>query len=196
MKRAGKIQRKTRETDIQITMNLDGKGHFDINTGIGFFDHMLESLSHHSLIDMTVKADGDLNVDDHHTVEDVGICLGQVLNRAAANMKGIQRFGWALCPMDETLARAAVDLCGRPTFVVNWEDIPKSLRGMENETILEFFKALAAEGRICIHLDVLRGKNRHHILEALFKSLALALRQALTMDERRQAVPSTKGTLS
>ena len=196
MKRTGRIQRKTKETDIQIAVDLDGKGQCDIRTGIGFFDHMLETLSHHSLIDMTIKVEGDLNVDEHHTVEDTGLCLGQALNQALGDKSGIRRFGWASCPMDEALARSVVDLCGRPNFVLKWENLPKSLKEIESDTILEFFRALATESRMCLHLDCLRGKNRHHILEALFKSLALALRRAVEKDEKRKAVPSTKGVLS
>jgi imidazoleglycerol-phosphate dehydratase len=196
MKRTGRIRRKTKETDIQITVDLDGKGRYDIQTGIGFFDHMLETLSHHSLIDMTIKAEGDLIVDEHHTLEDVGLCLGQAIHQAAGDKTGIRRFGWALCPMDETLASAAADLCGRSAFVFELENSPGYPKGMESEPILEFFRALATESRMTLHLDVRRGINRHHILEALFKSLALALRQALEPDAGRKTALSTKGMLS
>jgi len=191
MKREGSVSRKTRETDIQVNLALDGCGKTKVKTGIGFLDHMLTTLASHSRMDLEITAQGDLHIDDHHTVEDVGICLGQALYKALGDKSGIQRFGWALCPMDEALTRVALDLSGRTTFVFFCkEDALYNLRG---DSLLEFFKSLSRECPMTLHLDVLRGENKHHVLESLFKSLAKALQQAVQISG--DEVPSTKGAL-
>jgi len=193
MKRKGSVSRKTHETDIQVAITLDGSGKADINTGIGFLDHMLTALSRHSGMDLKIKAGGDLHIDDHHTTEDVGICLGQALEKALGDKKGINRFGWALCPMDEALARVALDLSGRTTFIFDCEE--SSLYNLRGDSIFEFFKALSRECPMTLHMDVLRGQNTHHVLESLFKSLAKALQQAVKISGSEKTVPSTKGAL-
>lgn len=195
MNRSAEITRETKETKIQIKINLDGNGFSKIETGIGFFDHMLETLSRHSGIDMEVKAAGDLRVDEHHTVEDVGICFGEAIKKTLGDKKGITRFGWAICPMDEALARAAVDLSGRGLFA---GDIPlRSMRinGMSAETLVEFFKGAAQAGAFTLHLDVIRGENGHHAAEAVFKAFARALGQAVKINAPGSDIPSTKGIL-
>jgi imidazoleglycerol-phosphate dehydratase len=195
MKRIGEISRKTRETDIRVRCGLDGNGRAEIATGIGFFDHMLESLARHSGIDLTVRAKGDLHVDDHHTVEDVGICLGEAVRKALGKKAGIERFGWALCPMDEALARAAVDLSGRPCFVFTSVLALENVDKLQGESLPEFFRAVANSGEMNLHLDLLRGENTHHAIEVLFKCFARALKQAVRLDPGLKSVPSTKGVL-
>jgi imidazoleglycerol-phosphate dehydratase len=190
MNRAAEINRETKETTIQLKLDLDGQGHSQVETGIGFFNHMLETLSRHSGIDLDVRAKGDLDVDEHHTVEDTGICFGEALKKALGDKKGIGRFGWALCPMDESLARACIDLSGRGTFS---GDI--SIASLRISGLIEFFKGAAMGGGFTLHLDVLRGNDGHHVMEAVFKSFARALRQAVDRSGRGTDIPSTKGML-
>ena len=190
------LTRTTAETDISVKLNLDGTGIYDNQTGVGFFDHMLDQLARHALIDMTVRCKGDLHIDDHHTVEDVGIAIGQALSRAVGDKKGIQRYGACLLPMDDALVRAARDLSGRPFLVWN-VDLPTPKIGtFDTELVREFFQALSTHGGITLHVDMLHGLNSHHIAEAAFKAVARALRDALEVDPRRaDAIPSTKGAL-
>jgi len=194
--RTASISRKTAETDIAVTVDLDGTGSYDNVTGVGFFDHMLDQLARHALIDMTVRAAGDLHIDDHHTVEDVGIALGQAIAQAMADKRGIRRYGACLLPMDDALVRAALDLSGRPYLV--WRvDFPAAKIGtFDTELVREFFQALSTHGGITLHVETLAGINSHHIAEAAFKAVARALRDALEPDPRKgDAIPSTKGRL-
>jgi imidazoleglycerol-phosphate dehydratase len=194
MSRKATIERKTKETDIRVQLNLDGTGKATIKTGIGFFDHMLNTFARHSLMDIKVTAKGDLEVDDHHTIEDVGIGMGQALHQALGDKAGIQRFGWACCPMDEALTRVALDLSGRPHFV--WE-FPMNLLSIGNfrsETIPEFFQGFATGSHMTLHMDLIRGRNLHHTVESMFKSFAKALQQAIALNPKA-GIPSTKGTL-
>jgi len=189
--------RKTAETDITVEINLDGTGLYDNQTGIGFFDHMLDQLSRHALIDMNIRASGDLHIDDHHTVEDVGIALGKALAQAVGDKRGINRYGECHLPMDDTLVRAALDLSGRPYLVWNVEMTAQKIGTFDTELVREFFTALAMNGGITLNVSKLDGINSHHIAEAAFKAVARALRQALDTDPRKtDAIPSTKGTLS
>lgn len=194
--RRAKISRKTAETAISVEINLDGTGTYDNKTGVGFFDHMLDQLSRHSLIDMTVRCDGDLHIDDHHTVEDVGIALGQALVQALDDKRGIRRYGDCLLAMDDALVRTALDLSGRPYLVWN-ADLPTQKIGtFDCELVREFFQAFSTHGGITLHVDALHGINSHHIAEAAFKSVARALREAVEPDPRKaDAIPSTKGML-
>ncbi|MEM8656072.1 MAG: imidazoleglycerol-phosphate dehydratase HisB [Pseudomonadota bacterium] len=194
--RSSTLTRTTAETDISVSLNLDGTGQYDNDTGVGFFDHMLDQLARHALIDMTVRCKGDLHIDDHHTVEDVGIAIGQALSQAVGNKKGIQRYGSCLLPMDDALVRAALDLSGRPFLVWN-VDLPTAKIGsFDTELVREFFQALSTHGGITLHVDMLHGINSHHIAEAAFKAVARALRIALEVDARvADAIPSTKGSL-
>ena len=194
--RSAQITRKTSETKIDVSINLDGSGKYDNQTGVGFFDHMLDQLARHSLIDMEIRAAGDLHIDDHHTVEDVGIALGQALTRALGDKRGIRRYGACLLAMDDALLRCALDLSGRPFLVWN-VDMPAAKIGtFDTELVREFFQALSTHGGITLHVDALHGINAHHIAEAAFKSVARALREATEADPRKgDAVPSTKGTL-
>lgn len=195
--RTATISRDTAETKISVSINLDGKGVYDNQTGVGFFDHMLDQLSRHALIDMTVRASGDTHIDDHHTVEDVGIALGKALAKAIGDKRGIRRYGSCLLAMDEALVRCALDLSGRPFLVWN-VDIPAAKIGtFDTELVREFFTAFAMQGGITLHIESLNGFNSHHIVEAAFKSVAQALRTAVETDPRKaDAIPSTKGTLS
>ncbi|MEO9781286.1 MAG: imidazoleglycerol-phosphate dehydratase HisB [Sedimentitalea sp.] len=190
------VTRKTAETDISVTIDLDGSGAYDNQTGVGFFDHMLDQLARHSLIDMTIRAKGDYHIDDHHTVEDVGIALGQALSTALGDKRGIRRYGACLLPMDDALVRTALDLSARPYLVWN-VDLPTAKIGsFDTELVREFFQALSTHGGITLHVDALHGLNSHHIAEAAFKSVARALREAVEVDARKaDAVPSTKGAL-
>ena len=194
--RKASITRTTAETDISVEINLDGTGIYDNQTGVGFFDHMLDQLSRHALIDMTVRCKGDLHIDDHHSVEDVGIALGQALTEAVGEKRGIFRYGSCLLPMDDALVRAALDISARPFLVWN-VDFPTSKIGtFDTELVREFFQALATHGGLTLHVDALHGLNSHHIAEAAFKSVARALRQALDVDPRQaDSIPSTKGAL-
>jgi imidazoleglycerol-phosphate dehydratase len=194
--RRSTIARKTAETDITVTVDLDGSGVYDNQTGVGFFDHMLDQLSRHSLIDMTIRATGDLHIDDHHTVEDVGITLGQALTDALGDKRGIRRYGSCLLPMDDAQVRCALDLSGRPYLVWNC-DLPTAKIGtFDTELVREFFQALSTHGGITLQVDALHGFNSHHIAEAAFKSVARALREAVETDPRKAGdIPSTKGAL-
>jgi imidazoleglycerol-phosphate dehydratase len=193
--RTADVSRQTKETRVQVTMNLDGTGKSSPETGVGFFNHMLDLLARHSLIDLSIKAEGDLEVDSHHTVEDVGIVLGQCLERALGDKRGIQRYGWAIVPMDESLAQVAVDLSGRPAFVYNVQYNGGQIGTFAAELVEEFFKALATTAKMNLHIAVPYGTNNHHIAEAIFKATAKALRQAVSLDPRNPDVPSTKGSL-
>ena len=194
--RTATLIRTTAETDVSVEINLDGSGAYDNQTGVGFFDHMLDQLARHSLIDMTIRATGDLHIDDHHTVEDVGITLGQALSQALGDKKGIRRYGSCLLPMDDALLRTALDLSARPFLIWN-VDLPTSKIGnFDTELVREFFQALSTHGGITLHVDMLHGLNSHHIAEATFKSVARALREAVETDPRKaDAIPSTKGAL-
>jgi imidazoleglycerol-phosphate dehydratase len=194
--RSATLTRKTAETDISVEINLDGSGRYDNQTGVGFFDHMLDQLARHSLIDMTVRCTGDLHIDDHHTVEDVGIALGQALSQALGDKRGIRRYGACLLPMDDALVRAALDLSGRPYLVWNM-DLPTAKIGtFDTELVREFFQAFSTHGGITLHVDALHGLNSHHMVEAAFKAVARALREAVETDPRKaDAIPSTKGSL-
>ncbi|MBT8423604.1 MAG: imidazoleglycerol-phosphate dehydratase HisB [Silicimonas sp.] len=194
--RRAKITRKTAETDITVEIDLDGSGAYDNETGVGFFDHMLDQLARHSLIDMKVRAEGDLHIDDHHTVEDTGIALGQALTQALGDKKGIRRYGACLLPMDDALVRAALDLSGRPYLVWHAEMPTARIGTFDTELVREFFQALSTHGGITLHVDALHGINSHHIAEAGFKAVARALRDAVETDPRKgDAIPSTKGAL-
>lgn len=196
MARSGEIRRATKETDLHVRVDLDGKGDAHIHTGIGFLDHMLEALARHALLDLTVEAQGDLNVDGHHTVEDTGIALGLAIAQALGDRAGIRRYGDALVPLDEALVRAAVDVSGRPYLSYNI-DIPKWQMLGDYDVFLtpEFFRALVLNAGLTAHLDLVRGDNPHHIVEAAFKAFARALDAATTLDPRVAGVPSTKGSL-
>lgn len=197
MARTAEISRQTKETKIRVALDLDGKGVSSIHTGVGFFDHMLDLLSKHSLIDLTVEAEGDLQVDAHHTVEDVGIVIGQAIEKAIGDKKGIHRYGWAIVPMDESLAQVAVDLSGRPAFVFNVKFTGTTIGNFPVELVDEFFKSIATSAKMNLHITVPYGSNNHHISEAIFKGVAKALRQAITHDPRAaDQVPSTKGLLN
>jgi len=193
--RVAEISRQTKETQIRLSLNLDGIGAASIKTGVGFFDHMLDLLARHSLIDLTVEAAGDLHVDAHHTVEDVGIVLGQAIEKSLGDKRGIFRYGWAIVPMDECLAQVAIDLSGRPAFVFNVTFRGDSIGGFPVELVEEFFKSIATNAKLNLHIIVPYGGNNHHIAEAIFKATAKALRQAVSNDPRNPQVPSTKGTL-
>jgi len=194
--RSASISRKTAETDISVELNLDGTGRYDNQTGVGFFDHMLDQLSRHSLIDMTIRATGDLHIDDHHTVEDTGIAIGQALREALGDKKGIRRYGECHLAMDDAQVRCALDLSARPYLICNL-DLPTAKIGtFDTELVREFFQALATHGGITLHIDRLHGFNSHHIAEAAFKAVARALRIAVETDPRKaDAIPSTKGAL-
>jgi len=195
MSRTAEISRKTKETQIALSLNLDGTGQSSIHTGVGFFDHMLDLLARHSLIDLKVEAAGDLHVDAHHTVEDVGIVLGQAIEKAVGDKRGIYRYGWAIVPMDESLAQVAIDLSGRPAFVFNANFRGDAIGGFPTELVEEFLKSIATNAKLNLHVNAPYGGNNHHIAEAIFKATAKALRQAVSIDPRNQDVPSTKGSL-
>ena len=194
--RKAEIHRKTAETEIRVSIDLDGSGHYANSTGVGFFDHMLDQLARHSLIDMEITAEGDLHIDDHHTVEDTGIALGQALVKALGDKRGIRRYGACLLPMDDALVRAALDLSARPYLVWNMELPSAKIGTFDTELVREFFQALASHGGITLHVDTLHGLNSHHIVEAAFKAVARALREAVEPDPRKaDDIPSTKGAL-
>ncbi len=193
--RKAELSRQTNETRIQVSVNLDGTGQSEISTGVGFFDHMLTHLAKHGFFDITVKAEGDLHIDAHHTVEDVGICLGQAFLKAIGTPEGIRRFGHAVIPMDEALAEAAVDFSGRP-YLVYRADIPKVILGeFDTELAEEFFRAFAMNARLTLHVVLRYGSNAHHGVEVMFKAFARALGEALSRDPRVKGVPSTKGVI-
>jgi imidazoleglycerol-phosphate dehydratase len=195
MARTARVRRETGETRIDLALDLDGSGRADVATGVGFFDHMLTLLAKHSLIDLSVKADGDLHVDAHHTVEDVGICCGQALAQALGNKAGIRRYGCMTLPMDETLVTAAVDLSGRPFCVWRAELPPETLGTFSAALAEEFWRAVSSAGAFNLHVVLHHGRNTHHIIEGIFKATARALRQAVEPDPRMSGVPSTKGVL-
>ncbi len=195
--RIARVERSTKETSIAVEVNLDGTGKYDISTGIGFLDHMLEQLSRHSLMDITVKAKGDLHIDFHHTTEDTGLAIGKAVADALGERTGIRRYGSALSPMDETLTRVALDLSGRPYFVWKVEFTKDKLGEMDTELFREWFQAFAQTSGTTLHVENLYGVNNHHIVESCFKGLARSLREALEIDPRKSdAVPSKKGVLT
>ena len=189
------IRRETRETRIQLTLNLDGTGQSEISTGVGFFDHMLTHIARHGLFDLAVKAEGDLHVDDHHTVEDVGICLGEAVAQAVGVKKGIRRYGFFMLPMEESLAQVAVDLSGRAAIAYRARYRGAKIGTFDVQLIEEFLRAVALNARMNLHVQVPYGTNNHHVAEAIFKAFGKALRQACEFDPRETAVPSTKGVL-
>lgn len=194
--RSAEIHRKTAETSIDVEVNLDGTGEYEISTGIGFLDHMLEQLSRHSLIDLKVKAVGDLHIDQHHTTEDTGIAIGEAVAKALGDRKGITRYGAAYAPMDETLTRCALDISGRPYLVFNAEFSAPRLGEMDTELFQHWFHSFAGSAGLTLHVETLYGVNNHHIIESCFKALARALRIAVEIDPRKaDSIPSTKGTL-
>lgn len=194
--RTATIRRDTSETKIAVTVNLDGTGIFNMKTGVGFFDHMLEQLSRHSLIDIDVACDGDLHIDEHHTVEDTALALGSAVAQALGDKRGIRRYGDALSPMDETLTRVALDISGRPWLVWKGRFTQSRLGGMDTEMFQHFFHSFAQNAGITLHVETLYGDNNHHIAESAFKGLARALRTAVEIDPRKaDAIPSTKGVL-
>ncbi|MDE2578663.1 MAG: imidazoleglycerol-phosphate dehydratase HisB [Hyphomicrobiales bacterium] len=194
--RTAAIARKTKETDISVSVNLDGVGKSAISTGVGFFDHMLDQIARHALFDLEIAAKGDLHIDDHHTVEDVGIVLGQAIRQALGERRGIRRYATAFAPMDEALTRAAVDMSGRPFFVFAAEFATPKIGTFDVELVREFFQAFTTNVGAALHIDCLRGANSHHIAESCFKAVARALREACEIDPRQaSAVPSTKGVL-
>ena len=193
--RKAKIERKTAETSISVEVNLDGTGTYSNETGVGFFDHMLEQLSRHSLIDLTARAKGDLHIDDHHTAEDTGIALGQALVKALGDKKGIRRYGHFTLAMDDAQVACALDLSGRPYLVWNLAFPTAKIGTFDTELVREFFQAVSTHGGITLHVDLNHGLNSHHIAEAAFKALAKALRMAVEPDPRSDALPSTKGAL-
>ena len=196
MTRTGEATRKTRETEVRVRLGLDGSGRAHVETGIGFFDHMLEALARHALYDLDVRAAGDLSVDAHHTVEDVGIVLGQALSQALGERRGIRRYGEATVPLDEALARVVVDVSGRPFLAYHAEPPTWQKLGDYDVALTpEFFRALATHGGLTLHVDLLRGQNAHHVVEAVFKAAARALGAASGLDPRVTDVPSTKGSL-
>ena len=193
--RTAKIERITGETQISLELNLDGTGKCNVENPIGFFDHMLDGFTRHGLFDMTLKVEGDLEVDSHHTIEDTGIVLGKAIKEAIGDKKGIRRYGSRILPMDEALVISAVDLCGRPYFNFNYEFKNDRMGDMDTEMVREFFYAISYAGEMNLHLKVLDGMNSHHITEALFKAFAKALDEAVSYDDRITDVLSTKGTL-
>jgi len=194
--RTASIERKTKETNISVEVNIDGTGQYDIKTGIGFLDHMLEQLSKHSLIDLKIKAVGDLHIDLHHTTEDSGIAIGEAILQALSDKKGIRRYAHALIPMDETLSRVSLDVSGRPYLVWNVKLKVEKLGEMDTELFKEWFQAFAQAAGITLHIENIYGDNSHHIIESCYKGLAKALRSAFEIDPRmKNSIPSTKGTI-
>lgn len=194
--RRATVSRRTRETDITVTVGLDGRGTADIDTGIGFLDHMLDQLARHGLIDLTVKASGDLHIDGHHTTEDTGITIGQAVRRALGDLRGIRRYAHAYIPMDETLSRVAIDISGRPHLEWRVGFDRDKIGGMDTELFREWFGAFAQHAGITLHVETLYGVNNHHIVESCFKGLARALRDAVAIDPRQaDTIPSTKGSI-
>jgi imidazoleglycerol-phosphate dehydratase len=194
--REAKVARKTTETDIDVSVNVDGTGKYDIDTGIGFLDHMLEIFSRHGLMDLTVRAKGDLHIDFHHTTEDTGIAIGEAVHQALGDRRGIRRYASAMIPMDETLSRVSIDVSDRPYLIWKVEFTKPKLGEMDTELFKEWFQAFAQNARITLHVENLYGENNHHIVESCFKALARALRDAMETDPRAaDSIPSTKGTL-
>jgi imidazoleglycerol-phosphate dehydratase len=196
MPRKGKVSRKTKETSINVEVNIDGKGQYKIDTGIGFLDHMLEQLSKHSLIDLKVKAKGDTHIDLHHTTEDTGIAIGEALKKALKNYQGIRRYAHAMIPMDETLTRVAIDVSNRPYLIWKVKLKVERLGEMDTELFKEWFQAFSQSAGVTLHMENIYGDNSHHIIESCFKALARSLRTALEIDPRnKKSIPSTKGSL-
>lgn len=194
--RTATIERNTLETQIKVSVNLDGQGNADLNTGVPFFEHMLDQIARHGLIDLEVNANGDTHIDDHHTVEDVGITLGQAIREAVGDKKGIQRYGHAYVPLDEALSRVVIDLSGRPGLVFNAEFTREKIGQFDTELVSEFFQGFVNHAQATLHIDCLRGDNAHHQVETIFKAFGRALRVALSSDERMAGkLPSTKGSL-
>ena len=193
--RKAEVQRKTKETAVVLKLDLDGKGEHSILTGIPFFDHMLSLLAYHSRLDLSLKAKGDIAVDAHHTVEDVGICLGDGIRKALGDAKGIRRYGMGMIPMDETLVSVALDFSMRPWLVFQVNLRKSKIGTFDTELVEEFFKALCSHARMTLHINLLYGKNSHHMVEAVFKGFGRALREAVSLDPRSSRVPSTKGVL-
>jgi len=194
--RTATIERQTAETSIRVTLDLDGSGEFAALTGVGFFEHMLHQVARHGLIDLDVSADGDLHIDDHHTVEDVGICIGAALKQAIGDKRGIFRYGHAYVPLDEALSRVVIDFSGRPGLFFNAEFTAEKIGRFDTELVREFFQGVASAAGMTLHMDVLKGHNAHHMAETLFKAFGRALRGAVAPDERAAlALPSTKGSL-
>jgi len=195
MNRQASITRTTKETDIRLSLNLDGSGTADLNSSIPFLDHMLEQIARHGLIDLSVNAKGDREIDDHHTVEDIGICIGEALHDALGDKAGIRRYGHAYVPLDEALSRVVLDMSGRPGLEYHI-DFPKERVGdFDIDLFKEFFQAICNHGKITLHIDTLRGANNHHIIETVFKAFGRALRMAVEPDPRQSGIPSTKGAL-
>jgi imidazoleglycerol-phosphate dehydratase len=195
-KRTATVERRTKETAITATVDLDGTGAYEVATGVGFLDHMIEQLARHSLIDIVLKAEGDLHIDHHHTTEDSGIALGQAVAKALGDRRGITRYGFAYLPMDETLTRVAIDVSGRPYLIWKVDFTRSKIGEMDTELFREWFQAFAQNAGITLHVETLYGENNHHIAETCYKALARALRQAVAIDERQGSrVPSTKGQL-
>ncbi|MDX8395878.1 MAG: imidazoleglycerol-phosphate dehydratase HisB [Mariprofundaceae bacterium] len=195
MTRVASIERNTKETQISLSINLDGSGIAELNSGIPFLNHMLEQIARHGLVDLTINAKGDLDIDAHHTVEDIGICLGEVIREAIGDKAGIVRYGHAYVPLDEALSRVVLDFSGRPDLEYH-VDFPKEMVGtFDVDLFKEFFQAVANHARISLHIDSLRGRNNHHIIETVFKAFGRALRMAVENDPRQSGIPSTKGAL-
>ncbi len=195
MKRIAELKRKTKETDIAVKLCLDGTGSYDVKTGVGFFDHMLESLAKHGDLDLNIKTAGDLNVDTHHTVEDTGIVIGEAIKKALGNKEGINRYASFIMPMDDALVLVAIDLCNRPYLNFNYEFNVERVGYFETEMVREFFYALSYSAGMNIHIKVLDGNNAHHVIEAIFKAFANALKIAVSVDANRKGVLSTKGQI-
>lgn len=193
--RRAQITRKTKETDITVVIDLDGQGSAQLSTGIPFLDHMLEQLARHGLIDLSIRAEGDLAIDAHHTVEDIGICLGQALAQALADKQGIHRFGYAYVPLDEALSRVVIDFSGRPGLTYEVKFSRAMIGNFDVDLIHEFFQGFVNHARATVHIDTLRGDNAHHQAETIFKAFARALRMAIAHDPRQSGLPSTKGSL-
>lgn len=193
--RKARCQRKTRETDIQVVLDLDGTGKTSISTGIGFLDHMLELLGRHALVDLEVEAKGDTHVDYHHTVEDIGLVLGQALDRALGSRRGISRYGWSIVPMDEALAWAAVDLGGRPYLVFQTVTRRRKIMDFDLSLLRDMLRAMTTEGKFNLHIRQMYGSDPHHAYESIFKAFARALRMAVAIDHREEGIPSTKGRI-
>jgi len=193
--RSADVQRKTKETEVSLSLSLDGRGHYQGSCGVGFMDHMLELLTKHGSFDLLIKATGDREVDDHHLVEDVGICLGRALKKALRDARGLVRFGWASCPMDEALAQVAIDLSGRAFLVFNATFPAEKIATFDTALLEEFLRALATNAALTLHINVPYGKDAHHIAEAIFKALAKALKQATRLEPGADEIPSTKGVI-
>jgi imidazoleglycerol-phosphate dehydratase len=193
--RTASIKRNTKETDICLSLNLDGHGKAELNTGIPFLDHMVEQIARHGLIDLSINANGDLEIDAHHTVEDIGICFGEALRDAVGDKAGIVRYGHAYVPLDEALSRVVLDLSGRPGLEYHVDFPKETVGGFDIELFKEFFQAVSNHGRISLHIDAIRGNNNHHIIETVFKAFGRALRMAVESDPRQSGIPSTKGAL-